>query len=657
MQIAASLALLALVLLAYRRAFGREGTWVLLVLRVGQMALLFLILTGQVLRLSWTERPSRVSVLLDRSASMAGWGAESVAAEIVARLSSQGRFSLESWEFAGTVRRQTTSSPDIDTSRTKLGAALATVANTRPGAIVLLSDGQDNSETDPVVMARDAGVPVYAVGFGGGGQTNIRLTRIEVPSTVNVGETVIVKVRLFSSGLAKTRVRVRLGDETVSVVKDTGATEQDAEFRLHFESAGVHVLEAVVESLPGELSYVDNRLVTILDVRSTRTRVGYLTNRPGLSTRFLLQTLRADGRVELFQWIATRMISEIADLNRAGVYILDACAENEDMRRALILIERRVRRGAGVLIVAGPGFEPGEIVSSMLGLEGSEDTDSGMFSPVVTSTGRLLPWFAMEKGIDFRSVPPFQKVWRGRFTPGKYEVWVESAENGAPLFLSTRYGRGKVVFVAGYPLWRWGYGPELRFDETSPLGVLVGNLIQFLGDIDTVRFKAETGRRRYLTGEPISVFLTAKAADGSGWEGLVPYVYTDSPDVPVPMTEVGQGRYEAVFQCGPGHKTARVVVMAGDTIVGRTTVQFEVIEQTLERSLTGMNAEVLRRIAAVSGGYFFMAESLAVERLDIRPATFQRAFALDMRRHIWGYLVFVLFAAVELILRRMRGWL
>ncbi|MEO0073466.1 MAG: hypothetical protein ABIK43_02235 [candidate division WOR-3 bacterium] len=657
MHIVVSLVLLALVFLAYHRALGSLGTWWLFLLRLLQAGVLFLVLTGRTFTVVCNRSSNRVVVLRDRSASVAAAGADSIADGVVSQLSSLRPFSQEVWEFAGVVRRGLASKGEIDTGRTDIGLALATAAKASPGAIVLVTDGQSNTGDDPVATARDAGIPVYAIGLGDERRENMRLVNMDFPPVVYLGETVTVRVRLASSSVSPARVRVRLNGQTAVVQRDSGVTEQDVEFHLRLASPGIHKLEAIVDSVPGEASYSDNHIAGFLDVRPAKVRVSYLTNRPGLNSRFLLSLLRLEGRIELLQFVGTGAAFRTSDLKNADVYILDAITENEEMQGFLRLVERRVQQGAGVLIVAGPGFEPGEVTRRILSLGSGVDIDSGTFSPVATAAGRLLPWLDLDGGVDLSTVPPFHKVWTGRFDSGRHELWLEAAEKQTPLFLLARYGRGKTVYVAGYPLWRWGYGPEMRLDESSPLGKLVKGILQFMAYADTAMFRVQTDKELYSAGEPIRVLFTARSADGSGWEGLVPYVSFDSHGSRVPMTELGQGRYEAVLHSSPGPRIATVTATVGDTVLGVAKVQFAVSDQSLEYSRTGLNAGLLRRVAAVSGGQFVKAESLHVERLDIRPSRFRQTLSLDMRQTLWVYLAFALFAATELTLRRIGGLL
>ncbi|MCX6841175.1 MAG: VWA domain-containing protein, partial [candidate division WOR-3 bacterium] len=193
MLIVVSAILLVLGVLAYRRPLmaqvqrgegkgqSGEGAW-LLVLRLAVLLLFAAIFAGAVLSKVWTVRPKRVAVMLDVSESMNAVKAESTAVAAAEGFTLPTGVARQEWMFGDTATRisdfrlQTADSQAK--GRTRIGAALQTVGKTRPGAVVLLSDGQDNGGTDAVAAARAIGVPVYTVGFGGLAKRNLSTERV-----------------------------------------------------------------------------------------------------------------------------------------------------------------------------------------------------------------------------------------------------------------------------------------------------------------------------------------------------------------------------------------------------------------------------------------------------------------------------------------------
>ena len=120
----------------------------------------------------------------------------------------------------------------LDTGATDISGALLAASIHRPGAIVLLSDGLWNRGTDPVIVAREAGLPpigaVYLkqekagqVGFAPPGYSsdNTAKTGVFAPEKVSAGEEFTVKVRLYSGsgGTLKMRLRGPVGGKSSEV--------------------------------------------------------------------------------------------------------------------------------------------------------------------------------------------------------------------------------------------------------------------------------------------------------------------------------------------------------------------------------------------------------------------------------------------------------
>ncbi len=736
MLIAASAILLVLGVLAYRRTIsdfrfqiadsanrGRDGVGGigLLVLRLIILLLFAAVFIGAVFTHVWSERPRRVAVMLDASQSMSAVGAESAAAAVAASFPLPEGGTRQEWAFGDTVRTisdfrlRIADSQNI--ARTRIGAALRTVGKTRPGAVVLLSDGQDNGELDPVAAARGIGVPVYTVGFGGAAKRNAGIEQIRLPAVVYSGETAEVQVRVRAAGFVGEGARVRLRGEAREVVLGQAMAEQDVPFRVVFDRSGRQVIEARVDSMTGESDYADNTRAVTVDVRPGRVRVAYVTNRPGPGTRMVLRALASDERIEVLPEVAVTgglenggqsrqgtMNDERATMNatQPDVYILDDVVETGSPE-VWQSIAGKVRAGAGVLVLAGPDFQPGQSIEEILrGSVGRAQT--GSFAPELTAEGGLLPWWSASSpqsragsdAIDLGSVPPFTGLRpltiAERQSPSVSlpAAWLVARENQVPLLVAGKAGKGKFVYVAAYPLWRWGFRPEAKPEQGTPLSAFLSGVVRYLAERDTSPFWLDVADKDLYRGQPVRLILKAVAPDGRPWTGLGVMVQVavdtavqtssesrvQSPEsrdrngrtgkVTVPMTESGSGVYEATIEAlGPGgYRAIATVEKARDQGIerssdqlGRATTDFVVAEQALELANTGMNEGLLRAIAAAGGGRFYPAESLPRDGSEIGLGSYQRRFTFDPRRAVWVYVSIALLAGAEWLLRRRRGLL
>lgn len=655
MLIVVSGLLLVLGVLAYRRQLGRGGNRWLLALRLVVLSGFAAILIGRVMAVSWVERPRKVVLLADVSASMAGIGPDSAALAVARALPLPEGAGREVWRFADSVGLR----PGPD--RTRIARALRLAGRARPAAVVLLSDGQDNGEGDVVAVARGLDVPVYTVGFGAGAERNLAIVGVEAPAEAYAGDTVGVKVRLLGAGLAGERAKVHVAGMTREASFGPGTAEQELEFNIVFSRAGRQLLAVRAESLPGESNNADNVQVVPIDIRPARFRVLYLTNRPGVGTRFLLRVLAGQPRVEVVQAVATAGGFEAApvaaEVQKADVLVLDGVAEVAPDASVWAAVAERVNAGAGLLVVAGPAFRAGSSLSALLPLAGELRMRAGTFTPQPTEAGMMLPWFQSPAAIDLAAVPPFAGVAGGELRPGA-TVWLTAMETGTPLVASGRAGKGKVVMIAGDPLWRWGFGAAHPDGAGSPLEVLVRGLVRYLVETDTARFRLESDRPAYRAGERIRLTLSARAVDGTPWEGLDAFATGEGLGVAAPLVETGPGRYETWLDgLAPGSHRIVVTARWQGAEAGRAALELEVAEQSIEMAATGMNRALLEAVARAGGGRFFRQDSLPGDGQAFSLGTYRRRLVLDPRRAPPLFAGLAVLAGVELVLRRRAGLL
>ena len=718
MLIAVSAILLVLGVLAYRRALfglgqrtrdkaqstthGRrmEAADVgLLVLRLVVLLLFVAVFVGAVFSRVWIERPRRVAVMLDVSKSMDAVGAESAAAAAAEGLPLPADAVRQEWTFGDTavmreVKGQEPKAKSQIGERTRIGTALKAVGKTRPGAVLLLSDGQDNGEANAVAVAHDIGVPVYTVGYGGLAKRNAGIGQVMLPAVVYSGETVEVQVRVAAAGFADEKARVRLRGETKEIVLGQSMAEQDVPFRLVFDKPGRQVIEARVDSLMGESNYADNTRSVVVDVKAARVRVAYVTNRPGTDTRMMLRALAGDERIKTESLISiSGALGHLPD--SVDVFILDNVVESESPGAWQSIIDR-VEAGAGALVLAGPDFQPGQNIGKVIGMVGPRQ--AGSFTPELTAEGGVLPWWGglraqSQSGTEaagLSSVPPFVglRPLNPRDTAHALRasgpvVWLAAQENNAPLVVAEKAGKGKVVYVAAYPLWRWGFGPEEKPEQGTPLSDFLTGVTHYLAESDTSPFLLQVDRPELYRGQPVRMTMRAVAPDGTPWTGLSVLLGAESADsdktsrLQVPMTETGAGVYEATLEAlGPGRYRAVATVENGDStpervvsppsgratrgavpVLGRATTEFVVAEQALELANTGLNDGMLRAISEASGGRFFPSDSIPRDGSEIALGSYQRRFVFDPRRAVWAYVLIALLAGAEWFLRRRRGLL
>lgn len=637
----------------------RQAGW-LLVLRLLVVLLLAAILVNRTLSFHWRVKPGKVAVLIDRSLSMTHGRADTLAVAAARRFPVPPGLATEWWEFSDSIWRTNSlrtkpvaAGDAASDSRTRLGLALATVIRTRPAAVVVVSDGLDNGELNPVQLARNSGVPIYTVGCGATGLRNVEVTGLQVPPVVYAGDTFTVTGRIRYSGFRSEPATVRVGQKVVVLTLGEETAEQECSFTMAAERAGSQLVRFQVDSLPDEFTYADNYTETTVEIQPGRIRLAYITNRPSPQTRFVTDVVRREPRIELAQ-VVTRPVgsSTVAEVD---VYVLDNVNEPDwsTAQKDLQYLVQRVKNGAGVLILAGPDFLPVQLVRELLPSGAGVNRKQGSFPPQLAEAGRVYSWLA---GIRFDRLPPFVELFEP-VTNGNTEVWVNTPEIALPVIMSYRVGKGRVVYVAGHPLWRWGFGADIRTGDDSPLGLFIVGAVRYLAEKERQLFRMATDKSTYLRGEPVRVTLRALTPDGSAWSGLDVSLQADSLRQ-LPMREQTAGIYEASLTAlPPGSHILRAEVFQNDSVVGTAAVSFAVSEREVELSRLGLDRQMLVALAEASGGQYFRWDSLPPEGFELARASYRRSLVFEPRRSFWVYGVIAVLLGTELVLRRKKGLL
>ncbi|MDO4573599.1 MAG: vWA domain-containing protein [Planctomycetia bacterium] len=269
-------------------------------------------------------------------------------------------------------------------------------ATTPLSGVILLSDGANNAggEVASVVeAAKNAGIPVFTVGFGSTQAVeNLRIYELEAPTRVQAGDPFPLSVLVQGHGLVPgrpTTVKVTLslknGDglaplETGEAVLATDGKVEPIRFEIPPQKPGKYTYVLRIPTGEKERLTDDNVREVEVEVVDKKLRVLVLAGGPTREYQFLLTTLFRDKTMEtdvLLQSArpgisqeATRILTAFPE-SREELFAYDTIiAVDPDWKK---LTESQVtmldtwlaRQGGGLLLIAGPVYM-GETVGSWL---------------------------------------------------------------------------------------------------------------------------------------------------------------------------------------------------------------------------------------------------------------------------------------------------
>ena len=682
---------------------SRGRAWLLRLLRGVVLVGCLLLIAEPFLEIARRQalRPA-LAVLLDRSRSMAVASAGESRISRALGLLGGDRFSrlrravrVEAFAFAGDA-----AAVSLDTvaatrgEATDLSRALTAAVEGRTGqdevsAVLLLSDGAHNSGADPVGVAVELKVPVFAVGIGSESEQprDIQVLSAEAPAAAFVGQPFTVRVEVRGWGVDEP-VALRLSEDgrelaSVEVALEPGGQPGSFELSHLPGTAGPRLFEVSLPPVPGEFTGANNRLLLPVTVQPDRVRVEVIAGAPGPELTFPLRALQAD---------STLAVNAAVLRSESGFYgggTFAAAAESIGAADVLFLVDpprfllerlsgaisRRLKEGGGLLILVGPeslrGWDGGSQAAGWLPLSipRGAAVAAGPAAVSVTAAGRGHPVLLVGSGpagpgprdlsaSAWPRLPPIAGVVPGLQPKPGSEVLLDSG--GLPVVAWGMHGAGRVIAAAGSGFWRLDFAASGAGETPETVREFWRNAVKWLAEARPGgRVRAAPERPVYRSGEEVAVYVTV----------------FDELMRPLPGAEVtaavagrprqalqpqGDGRHRGTWTgLGVGaHAVAAEARWKGET-VGRDSVEFVVDAYSLESSDVRPDHTLLRRVAAASGGEFLTAEGweAALARLETPPRLVTETARFEPWGRTWVLALLVAALAAEWVLRKRGGML
>jgi uncharacterized membrane protein len=680
------------------------------------IALLLLLLWRPAISIA-TLKPQQniIAVLVDDSRSMAlredsGTRREQALAVLNDGLLSdlEQKFQVRTYRFGKDFERiETLGRLTSESGASRVGDALRQVAaestSLPVGAVVLLSDGADNSggiDLDTMAELRRRRIPVHTIGFGREQFTrDIEIREASVPARALADSRLSASITLRSRGYRgqKARLSVREGGKVLAVQQVTlkGDGEEQIESMLfNAGSPGARNLEVAVDPLEGEENAKNNTVTRLVNVEAVRPRILYLEGEPRWELKFIRRAVEDDRSLHL----VTMLRPTENKIYRQGVSApteleqgFPSKAEELFSYQALVLgsvqsgyltgaqqelVKEFVdRRGGGLLFLGGraalaEGGYARPPFADLLPVSLPEKKITFRREPAtveLTPAGRdniicrLLeqPEANAERWKKLPALADYQEI--GAPKPGAVALaHLTAANRTLPLLVTQNYGRGRTAVLATGGTWRWQMLQDhtdmthemfwqqlLRWLVTSAPGQVVGSTPRaVLSDEERVLLRTDV---RDKTFRPVSdAHVEARLI---GPDGL-------SETVNLRPVEKEEGAYSAEWTAErPGSYLAEISVQRGDEELGRDVVMFRREDGVAENFRAEQNRLLLEKLAEQTGGRYWKPKDA---RKLAREVNYSEAgIAVREARDVWD-MPFVFFLALvlrssEWLLRRKWG--
>jgi uncharacterized membrane protein len=571
------------------------------------------------------------------------------------------------------------------------------------GAVVLLSDGSDNSggvDLDTISALRNRHIPVHTVGFGEDTiSPDVEIEDVVVPPRALADSRLSATVSLHQRGYAgrKGTLAVRDGDKTLVSREITFASDgkvQTEDLLFNAGAAGAKSLSFSIDPLPDERNRLNNSVTRLVNVSSDKRRILYVEGEPRWEYKFIRRAVDDDQIVQIVSMLRTtenkiyrQGISDPAELadgfptrredlfRYQGIIVGSVEAGYFTPAQQDLMREFVDRRGGGLLWLGGhsslaDGVWGGSNLVDLLPvvLPNQKTTfhrapataqltpvgaDSAICRLVDDPQANVQRWKKLPYLMDYQDA--------GTPKPGAAVLAEMMAGNRKlPMLITENYGRGRTAILATSGTWRWKMSQPLG-DTThdmfwqqllhwlvsdTPGHVVASVPNQILFDDGHVRFSADVRGADFSAAPEAQVRARIIGPDGT--TSVVDM--TPAPDKP--------GAFQADWTAEKqGSYVVEVIAQKGQDEIGRDVLSFQRMDGVAENFHTEQNRELLERLATQTGGRYWRPEELS--KLAEQIPYSEAGITVRETKELWNlplvFLVLILLRSAEWLLRRRWG--
>lgn len=462
-----------------------------------------------------------------------------------------------------------------------LNSGLSDVPPDRIGGVFLITDGiVHDIPADPSALGFKA--PLHALITGHEGERDRRIELLEAPRFGIVGKEQTIELRVNDTAQSRDPVMLKIHCDGKPIAALAAVPGERLRVPVKIEHAGPNVLEFDIETLPDELTTINNKAVLTVEGVRDKLKVLLVSGEPHAGERMWRNLLKSDPNVDLVHFTILRP-PEKQDGTPINELSLIAFPTNELFGKKikdfdLIVFDRYsnqsllpliyfdnivhyVREGGALLIAAGPDFaRPEGLYYSPLGRIAPARPDGSLtehaFRAAVTAEGARHP---VTRGLEGAGEDP--PAWSDWFRQINAEASrgtsVLSGAGKKPLLVLSREGNGRVALLLSDQMWLWARG----FEGGGPYLDLLRRLAHWLmkePDLEEEALRASVRgamieiERQSLKDDTVTITVTSP----SGVEQIV----TAPPAEPGIARASVMAQELGLYRLSDGHLSALAVV-------------------------------------------------------------------------------------------------
>ncbi|MBU2567506.1 MAG: hypothetical protein KJ967_01865 [Elusimicrobia bacterium] len=690
----------------------------LLAIRVVILSVIFFLLLKPVLPVFEKKTKPNVALLIDTSASMGFAGRLKRSRDTVAKNLPllKNYFSVSMYEFSTGVKllpEEKLGSISASGKNTSIAGAVKDIAGSPDyDAVIIFSDGKDNSGADVRGAAKSVSVPLFTV-YPEEASPPADVSVLDVQSLDFVYKNVPFEITadIYSSGFPGREINIYLkkGGEIVASKKHTlrdGA--ESVRFGLTSSKIGVETYNLEIPPFAQESVVSNNRRDFSIETVREKVRVLYLCGQPNPEYYFLRYLLKSTPYVELVSFVILRNPEDVAVVPEEQLSLIPFPAreiflkdihdfdvlifENFNYSRFYITHEylnnvvRFVKeKGGGFLMIGGdnafgkgayPGSPLEEIIPVLMDSP-SEPFYEGLFMPKIQDYTHPIMAVADTPGQTislWQSVPPVDSHQALRPRPGS-KVLAESPSmkldgRNAVCIAAGEYGKGRSLAMGINTTWRWLLGsttrpPDRYLGRQTDSGNVVyskfwENVIRWLsGYEETKKVRVSIQQKKYSPGDELKVDVVPLDVKLKKGKLSLRVIDPLSRETHIDNVYFTGSNWTAKYTCGPPGKYTFKARLFSDNR-GYEDAKSVFVHEHSSREIFDISADtpLMAELAEITGGAAFTLKDFSAGR--IAPMVNRRIVpvikkTINLHSSTWFfYILFVLFL-VDWVVRKFAG--
>lgn len=540
--------------------------------------------------------------------------------------------------------------------------------NRNVGALVLASDGIYNTGSSPLYHFKGWAAPVYSIALG---DTTARMDQVIVKVNFNrlvyLDNQFPIEVVVNANGMQGKASSFRvLHNGNILHSRDFQISGEDFTQAyavvLDARTTGIQKYVIELESLEGELSFVNNRREIFIEVLDAKNKVLMLSAAPHPDISAIKQAMESNRNYEVEHWLYGEFMGNLEDFNMVILHQLPASGTSADG-----ILNAIREKQVPALHILGPQSDIPRFNQRRTGL--NLVAGKPVFEEAVPFFNRSFNAFSLnEETISWISgLPPL-------VVPlGDYQVSnasrvimfqrIGQVETSRPLIMLTESLEGRTGVITGEGIWKWRMYNFARHNHHLYFNDLINKMVQYLSlkeqkrkfrvyhsvnflENMAVTFEAEVYDDNFELNNEADVEMTIQDEAGKQF----PYTFNKTGNA----YRLNAGRFQ------PGNYSYTARVSAGN-LQHAANGQFSVSPIDLEALSLVADHHLMSQLARENGGKMYypgqldaLADDL-LKREDIRPVIYARKKYDDLLNKPWLIALIIGLLSLEWFLRKRGG--